>query len=388
MVPRDSDLLKHILLFSQALRSRKIGVTVDNIISALKGIPLVDIQKKKDFYYLLRCSFVSRKEEIEPFDELFELFWSFEDKGSLSVTKMVKETDAIDEEKEENLLLEFFKEDQTDLEDWTNEAEKDESEEPKDLRGYSPEEILGRKDFSHLNKAEANIIKEFVLILCRKMALNLSRRWKKGKGGDQLDFRRSMRQSVKYGGELLELRMKQRKQKPLRLLLVCDVSGSMDIYIQFFLLFMYGLQNHYPHCQTFAFSTRLSHITSLLKRRTLVEALRLLSEKVVDWSGGTNIGSALHQLHQRHDYLLHPSQTLFLIFSDGWDRGDTKLLDSEMRYLRKQVKKIIWLNPLLGSRSYQPLCKGMATALRYLDYFLPCYNFLSLKNLGRLISKT
>ena len=180
---------------------------------------------------------------------------------------------------------------------------------------------------------------------------------------------------------MIELRMRRQKRKPLRLILVCDVSGSMDIHSQFFLLFMFGLQNHYSHCETFAFSTRLNHVTSFLKKRTFEETLRLLSENVVDWSGGTNIGGALHHLHRLYSDLLSPNRTLFFIFSDGWDRGDTALLDYEMGNLKRQVKKLIWLNPLLGSRNYQPLCEGMCTALPYLDHFLPCHNFLSLKNL-------
>jgi len=185
---------------------------------------------------------------------------------------------------------------------------------------------------------------------------------------------------------MIELRMKQVKPKPLRIIFFCDVSGSMDIYSQFFLLFMYGLQNYYPYCQTFVFSTRLNHITSLLKRRDFKETLNLLSQRVLDWSGGTNIGLALHQLHQHHSELLHPNRTLFLIFSDGWDRGDIKLLDLEMKTLKTRVKRLIWLNPLLSSHHYQPLCKGISTALPYLDHFLPCHNFTSLKNLSRYMS--
>jgi len=131
----------------------------------------------------------------------------------------------------------------------------------------------------------------------------------------------------------------------------------------------------------------LNYITSLLKRRKFKEALRLLSEKVLDWSGGTNIGMALHQLHQRYSNLLHPNRTLFFIFSDGWDRGETTLLDLEMRNLKRLAKRLIWLNPLLGSQNYQPLCKGMLTALPYLDHFLPCHNLSSLEKLGQLISK-
>ncbi len=386
MAYRESDLIKHILFFSKALRERNVGVTTENVTDALKGLSLIDIRERGDFYCLLRSNFVSRREEMKSFDDLFERFWAMGDERDPALRKAGNERAAAQEEKEEALLLQQEK-GRLALIDWAEGREKEEALKETNLPAYSPEEILGRKDFSLLQTEEMERVKRWVSALSWKLAIRLSRRWKKGKRGDQFDFRRSLRESMKHGGELIQLKMKEPKPKPLRILFFCDVSGSMDIYSQFLLLLMYGLQNHYPHCETFVFSTRLSPITHFLKGRAFEVSLRLLSAKVLDWSGGTNIGWALHQFHQRHARLLHPDRTLFFVFSDGWDRGDTKLLDSEMKNLKRQVKKMIWLNPLKGSRDYQPLCKGMSTALPYLDHFLPCHNFSSLKNLSTLISK-
>ncbi len=384
---RQSDLVRNVLLFSQRLRERKVGVTTDNVIDALQGISLIDLQRKKDFYDLLKSNFVSRREEIDPFDRLFEQFWSFEESQPPSLKEELEEPPKPTEEEEAEPVKPSEK-GKVRFQDWVKKDEgKQGPAEERDLPGYSADEILGRKEFDHLRKEDLEKAREFVLALCRKLGGALSRRWKKRRTGDVVDLRGSMRHSLKYGGEIVELRMKEPKPKPLRIVLLCDVSGSMDIFSQFFLLFMFGLQNHYPHCETFVFSTRLSQVTSLLKRRTFESSLRLLSAKVTDWSGGTNIGGALHQLHHRFPGLYRARRTLFLIFSDGWDRGDTALLDAEMRNLKRQVKRIIWLNPLLGSKDYQPLCKGMSTALPYLDHFLPCHNFLSLKYLGHLLTK-
>ncbi len=375
------DFVQNLILFSQALRARKVGVTVDNVMDALKGISFVDIRRKDDFYHLLRSNFVSRREEINSFNELFEQFWSLENEHN--VPPDATNTDRADSSEEDkgSPSLEMPKEGQAAPESCIDEGDE-KSKEQKDVPQYSPEEVLGRKDFGLLETAELERVKEFVLSFSRKVAMRQSRRWKKRKKGQQVDFRRSMRQSIRYGGELIELKMRRRRQKPVRLILLCDVSGSMDIYSQFFMLFMYGLQNYYSYCETFAFSTRLNHITSLLKRRSFDQTLRLLSQNVSDWSGGTDIGAAIHQLHKSHSDLLNPNRTVFLIFSDGWDRGDSALLDFEMESLKRHVKKLIWLNPLLGSGDYQPLCKGMSTCLPYLDYFLPCHSFASLKNLG------
>jgi len=382
-----SDLLKNILLFSQALRKIKVGSTIENVLDALRGSSYIDIQRKRDFYELLKSNFVSRREEIDLFDELFEQFWSFDNELISALKENVEKKLTFSEENIEDQFQEFQKGGASFLKDWLDEGEEDKREEQKDVPGYSPDEILDRKDFGYLQIEELERVKELVSALSRKMAITLSRRRKIGKPGDRLDFRRSIRQSLKCGGEMIELRMREPKPKPFRLILFCDVSGSMDIYSQFFLIFMYELQNHYPYCETFVFSTQLSHITFLLKRKVFEETLRLLSEKVSDWSGGTNIGGALHQFHQLNSHLLNSKRVIFLIFSDGWDRGDTKLLESEMRNLKRQVKRLIWLNPLLGSQNYQPLCKGMSAALPYLDHFLPCHNFLSLRNLSNIITK-
>ena len=352
---------------------------------ALRGMAFIDLQKKSDFYHLLKSNYVSKKEEIRTFDEVFESFWSLNDDRGLSTKNKGKEAKSSGVE-ERILPSQMGEEGRLLIQDWM-EGEENGGEDERVLGTYSPEEILGKKNFGQLQAKEVEEIREFVLSLSQKMATNLSRRWKRSRKGNQVDFRRSFRQSIKYGGEMVELRLRQRKPKSLRVILLCDVSGSMDIYTQFFLLFIYGLQNHYPYCETFVFSTRLSHVSFLLKRRAFEEALRLISAKVIDWSGGTDIGAALHQLHQHHAHLLHPDRTLFLIFSDGWDRGDSAFLDLEMRHLKRQVKRLIWLNPLLGTRNYQPLCKGMATALPYLDYFLPCHNFSSLKILSAQLSK-
>jgi len=381
----NADLPKKVLLFSQILRKKKVGVTIDNVVDVLKGISFIDIRERRDFYHLLKFNFVSHREQMGLFDELFEQFWSSEKEMEVPAGIGDEEKEAI-QERGDGLSFEDRKNPFL-TRDWGEELGREGSKEQGDVAAYSPAEILAEKDFGHLQKEELEKVKEFVLALSQQLARTLSRRWKSGKRGKRIDLRRSMRHSMRYGGEIVELRRKHPKSKPVRLLFFCDVSGSMDVYSQFALLFMYGVQNAYPHCETFVFSTRLSHVTSLLKRKAFKDALSLLSRKVLDWSGGTNIGAALHQLHQRHSGLLSPGRTLFLLLSDGWDRGDSELLDSEMKSLKKQVKRLIWLNPLLGSSQYRPLCKGMSTALPHLDYFLPCHNFLSLKTIGHLMMK-
>jgi uncharacterized protein with von Willebrand factor type A (vWA) domain len=379
VVSQELDLPKNIVLFSKILRNRKVGVTTDNVIDALKGITFIDIQQKGDFYHLLRSNFVSRKEEIQPFNDAFDQFWPPATAQGSSDEKEIKKAGASRSVHDVSSAL-TDQEKQVLNEDVTVVEDK-EGEEERLFALYSPHETFKQKDFGQYRWEDAQEIRELVLSLSQKMASNLLRRWKQGKKGDRIDFRKTFRNSIKYGGEIVELRMREQKPGPLRIILLCDVSGSMDVHTQFFLLFIYGLQNHYPYCETFVFTTRLSHISFLLKRRSFDEALRLLSAKVLDWSGGTNIGGSLRQLRHGYAHLLHPDRTLFLIFSDGWDRGDSTILNQELSHLKRQVKRLIWLNPLLGSPDYQPLCKGMATALPYLDHFLPCRKPADLRRL-------
>lgn len=375
-----SDLTREILRFCQALRRHKVGVTVENALDVLRGISSIDVGERGDFYHLLKFNLVSHREEMKIFDDLFEQFWSRKEGAKPLVGKGDEGREASGKAREVSPLEGSLQA----QEEGEGSPEKAQSE-PPSVVAYSPDEVLRQKNFGNLETEELQKLREWVIALSRKLAGRLSRRWKRGRRRDRLDLRRSIRHSIRYGGELVELRKKGPKPKPPELLFLCDVSGSMDIYTQFVLLFTYGVQNAYSPCETFVFSTRLSRITSLLKRKTFEEALSLLSRKVLDWSGGTNIGAALHELREHHGDRLKPGRTIVFVFSDGWDRGETAHLDWEMRNLKREVRRLIWLNPLKGSRHYEPLCRGMATVLPYLDDFLPCHNFESLHHLVHLL---
>lgn len=359
-------------------------MALQNTLDVLRGISSIDLRERGDFYHLLRFNLVSHRDEIEVFDQLFEEFWSSKRESKPLSRGEDEGRKTTEPEKEPLSFVEGRGGFQ--IRDGIDKASEGEQSPSVWAIAYSPEEVLRQKSFGTLETEELRKLRQWVIALSRKLAGRLSRRWRRGKRGDHLDLRRSIRHSIRYGGELLELRKKEPKPKPPELLFLCDVSGSMDIYTEFILVFCYGVQNAYPSCETFVFSTRLSRITPLLKGKTFEEALALLSRKVSDWSGGTNIGASLHQLRKYHSDRLKPGRTIVMIFSDGWDRGETAPLDWEMRNLRREVKRLIWLNPLKGSRHYEPLCRGMATVLPYLDDFLPCHNFESLHRLVDLIS--
>jgi uncharacterized protein with von Willebrand factor type A (vWA) domain len=234
---------------------------------------------------------------------------------------------------------------------------------------------------------ESRAIARAILLIATKIATQISRRKKLGRKGNVVDPRWTMRKNMKYGGEIIDLVNRKRRIKKTRVVLLCDVSGSMDCYSRFLIQFMYGLQNELWGVETFVFSTSLSRITHLIRTKDIANALEKISGNIVGWSGGTNIGRSLHTFNRNFAPSMVTHRTVVVIISDGWDRGDVSLLEREMQDLKRRCKKIIWLNPLLASDNYEPLCKGMQAALPYLDLFLSVHNVNSLIALGRTLQK-
>jgi uncharacterized protein with von Willebrand factor type A (vWA) domain len=250
---------------------------------------------------------------------------------------------------------------------------------------YSPQELMNRKDFSEMSVEESRAIARAILLIATKIATQISRRKKVARKGAVVDPRWTMRKSMKYGGEVIDLVHRKKRIKKTKVVLLCDVSGSMDCYSRFLIQFMYGLQNELWGVETFVFSTSLSRITHLIRTKDIVNALEKISGSILGWSGGTNIGRSLHTFNRSFAPSMLSHRTIVVIISDGWDRGDVSLLEREMQDLKRRCRKIIWLNPLLASENYEPLCKGMQAALPYLDLFLSVHNVNSLVSLGRTL---
>jgi hypothetical protein len=196
-----------------------------------------------------------------------------------------------------------------------------------------------------------------------------------------------MRRSLQSGGVPLTLARRQTKTKPRQLVVICDVSGSMDRYSRILLQFIYAVENGMAKVEAFVFGTRLTRVTRLLKHQDIDEAMRRVAREVQDWSGGTRIGQSLQSFNQEWARRVLRNGAVVLIISDGWDRGDPQLLAQEMARLQRSCYRLIWLNPLLGSPRYEPLTRGMQAALPYIDDFMPIHNFASLEALAKHLSQ-
>lgn len=192
---------------------------------------------------------------------------------------------------------------------------------------------------------------------------------------------------MRHGGELLDLSVRGPKLKRRQLVLLCDISGSMDRYTRLLLHFLHSLESSNERVEVFVFSTRLTRITRALQKRDPDAAISSVAGRVHDWSGGTRIGEALHTFNRRWARRVLGHGAIVMIISDGWDRGDPRLLAHEMERLQRASYRLIWLNPLLGSANYEPLTQGLVAALPYVDDFLPVHNLASLEALAILLNQ-
>jgi uncharacterized protein with von Willebrand factor type A (vWA) domain len=383
---RGKGTLPNVMAFARALKQLGIKVSLSQVLDASSSVELVDIGERADFRALLRANLISQKEDFPVFDMAFDCFWREQAYERMPMETMdiqgtPTESDAPEGGDEEGGLEEAASE------AMANENLQLENLDEFAVPTYSPQELMNRKDFSEMGVEESRAIARAIMLIATKIATQISRRKKIGRKGNTVDPRWTMRRSMKYGGEVVELVHRKKRIKKTRVVLLCDVSGSMDCYSRFLIQFMYGLQNELWGVETFVFSTSLSRITHLIRTKDIVNALEKISGSILGWSGGTNIGRSLHTFNRSFAPSMVTHRTVVVIISDGWDRGDVSLLEREMQDLKRRAKKIIWLNPLLASENYEPLCKGMQAALPYLDLFLSVHNVNSLVSLGRTLQK-
>ncbi len=250
---------------------------------------------------------------------------------------------------------------------------------------YSADEVIANRDLAILTDDEIERARQLIRQFVSAFATLRARRRQISRRGQVLDFRRMLRRAATQGTDLTEIYYRRRKIRKIRLMLLCDVSGSMERYSRFLLEFIYALRRELPDTEVAVFATRMTVITDLLSTRSVATSLREVAERAGDWGGGTDIGGCLRDFNDRYAREMLTSNTVVVLLSDGWDRGDARMMSEEIANLRRRAHKIVWLNPLLGNVEYEPLTRGMRTALPHLDYFLPAHNLQSLAKLARTL---
>lgn len=371
----DGHFLNNLLLFGRLLRRLGLDVHTGRMLDAIRILEDIGIRRRMDVRAALRTLMVHRREDIPVFDEAFAVFWrqrkdrlSSLDLRSMGEQRRYRRIEAgppplngVDGSQAENGAAA----DRIDL-----------------SRTFSAREVLQAKDFTEFTPQEARQARQMLASLHWNPGFRRTRRKEPGKGGE-LDVRRSLQRNVKFGGEMLELQNRRRKQKPRRLVVISDVSGSMESYTRMLLHFIHslysGLENR---VEAFLFATRLTRITKQLANRDIDQAVDSVAKAVPDWSGGTRIGSALKEFNFKWARRTLTWGSIVLIVSDGWDRGEPEVLRNEMQRLQRSCRRLIWLNPLAGREGYESLTRGMKAAEPYVDDLLPVHNLAALIDLA------
>jgi uncharacterized protein with von Willebrand factor type A (vWA) domain len=366
-------VLERLTALGSLLRAGGVRVGTGEIASAARALNAVDPSSRVDVYLALRAVLCSRRADHPVFDTAFATVFG-------AIERPPRDENGPDLPSVTDLVIPRVAAPPPET------PPPDTGEEP-EVRpaAYSEIEILGEKDFAEYSDAERALARALVMRLARHMPMRETRRTRSvRRRGVRPDMQATVRASLRYGGEPLDRRWRAHVRGPRKLVLVCDVSGSMAPYSRMLLQYLHAAVATHRRVEAFVFGTRLTRITSELGVRDPDRALDRASAAVVDWSGGTRIGDAIGTLNRVHGRRLGRGSVI-VILSDGWDRGDPAELASEMARLRRSAHRVIWLNPLKAAPGYAPLARGMAAALPHTDHFLAGNSLSSLAELADLL---
>lgn len=374
--PGQRHLLHQMVRFSQSLHGAGIAVSSARLIDLCRCMSFIDISERADFYATTRATLISSQQDIPVFNQIFSEFWYLPADLNNVIHDKPQESDRKESTGE--------KKDQKQGTSWQPHAEQGQLSGPDEaLPGYSPDQVLLKKDFASMSDQEIEQARRLIAELIAILAIDKSHRRIARKRGRELNLRKMLGQHAAYGKDGIKLLYRQKKVKKIKLMLLCDVSGSMERYSRFLIQFIYALRQQLASLEVAVFSTTMTVITGLLQRQSLERSLQDVSANVHDWGGGTDIGNSLREFNKHFAHDMIRSRTLVIILSDGWDRGDATRMREEIKTLHHRVHQLLWLNPLLGNAHYQPLCRGIQTALPFIDHFLPAHNLESFAQMIR-----
>jgi uncharacterized protein with von Willebrand factor type A (vWA) domain len=377
-------LLANLLHFGRLLRHLGLAVSARQIADMARGLTLVDLSRRDDFYHTARAFLVHRPDELDLFDRAFDLFWSGRQRWLLELGTGPQRRSAGPNE-EVPPADRRARPDHRIQEDLEEETGDEACADDLALSAtYSPWEVLRHRDFASFTQDEMDAAKRCINSLMWRLNERLTRRQvRAAKRSAHLDLPGTVRPSVKHHGEIIDLAWRKPKTRPRPLVVICDISGSMERYSRMLLHFLYAMGQSPQRVETFVFGTRLTRITPALRHKDVDTAINTVSQTVLDWSGGTRIGESLRTFNFKWGRRVLGHGAVAIIISDGWDRGDADILEREISRLRRCVHRLLWLNPLLGAPDYEPLVCGIQTVLPHVDDFLPLHNLHSLEQLSR-----
>lgn len=385
LIKRHTSLSANIVAFCRFLRTKDFKIAPPEEADALQTIEILQPFYASDLMRdALKVILTRSQDQAARFDELYDYYW----KQVKHATDSKVTEQAAEKPKPKPPSSKPDAQFQS-LKDWLYGTQ--ENEEELDLYTYSAAESLTKKDFSTMTDDELKEVYELIKMIARRLARQRNRRFKKNKNGD-LDLRKTLRQNMRRGGEMLEIVRKKKQKRRVKLVLLCDVSKSMELYSRFIIQFSYSFNQVFKQIETFVFSTKLAKISEILMAHpdkigrggNFDDILKNLSENVPNWSGGTRIGESFMDFIDNYGEKCLTSRTIVFIISDGWDTGNLEALETAMKTFYKKTDKVIWLNPLASNPSYEATTAGMKLALPYIDVFAAGHNVESLRKvIGR-----
>ena len=368
-----SNFLDNVLLFGRVLRRGGIDVHPGRMLDVVHALAHIDIGERDEVYHACRSLLVHRPDQIPVFDRVFAAFWRTHHAPENAVDV------PSDQSRASNVVVEvtLAVEDPTEASGFGADAVTPEAA----VKVWSDRGGLADKDFATFTPQEIADARMALGRLVWNPGMRRTRRWVRGRG-TRIDLRRAIGESLRSGGDVVMLPTRKRRVRPRPLVLLCDVSGSMERYSRMLLHFAHALTSRHQRVEAFLFSTQLTRITRQLNARRPDDALAAVSRSVPDWSGGTRIGSAIKEFHQRWGRRVLNGGPVVLLISDGWDRGDLDVLRAQIARLQRRCYRLVWLNPLIGTTGYSPLTRGLQAALPYVDDFLPSRTLGNLADLA------
>jgi uncharacterized protein with von Willebrand factor type A (vWA) domain len=370
-----------VVAFADVLRGLGVPIPVSRIELALEALASIDATQREQAYWALRCALITRADEIGAFDLAFAALWEGDARGVGGSTAPPLPAGERPRVTAGGATAEQF----------ASERPADGSEEGSDARAgrrWSAVERLRDIDFRAYDSDELARASRLIIELARMLPRRRSRRLRPADSGPHLDRRATLRRAMRTEGHPVQLAWRRASSRPRRLVFAIDVSGSMEPYTRPLLMFLQAARQASRNVEAFAFGTRLTRLTDGLAGRRPDAALERVARAVPDWAGGTRIGDNLRRLNDVWGRRGVTRGAIVVIVSDGWERGDPGMLRTQMERLKRTAHRTIWVNPLAGDPDYQPLAAGMATALPYVDVFLPGHNLRSLEALAAVLAES
>jgi len=378
-------LAANVMHFARLLRAAGLRLGPDRVVDCVKALELADCNRRDDWYWTMSAVFLSKEEQRPIFDQAFRIFWRdpklVEKMMQALLPKTYGRAPKPEQEQSQRLSDALFSQKKPG-------EEREEKQIEMDARlTFSSREVLQRMDFDTMSAAELAEAKKMLRELRLPLPLIRTRRNEKNEAGKKINLRATLRESLRDGGNIIPLVREAPRWIHPPLVVLCDISGSMDRYARMLLHFLHAITNDRDRVHVLLFGTRLTNVTRHLKHRDVDVAMARVADAIKDWSGGTRIGWCLREFNWRWGRRVLGQNACLILVSDGLDREAGEGLGEEMQRMHKSCKQLVWLNPLLRYDRFEARPAGVRAMLPHVDRFLPVHNLKSLIDLARALTE-